>query len=65
MQKKSQRKTAGGGKGGEGVKKAQTTIRLPKELKEQFQREADEKGMPMKDLLLFILHDYFENIVPE
>ena len=37
------------------MEREQTTIRLPSELKEQLQREADERGYPMKDLLMFIL----------
>lgn len=33
----------------------QTTIRLPAELKEQLQREADSLGVPLHDLIVFIL----------
>lgn len=47
------------------MEREQTTIRLPLELKEELQREADEKGYPLKDLILFILWNYFESIVPE
>lgn len=36
------------------------TIRLPVELKKQLQREAEEKGMPLKDLIIFILHWYLD-----
>lgn len=46
------------------MEREQTTIRLPADLKNQIQKEADEMGMPMKDLILFILHRYFENIAP-
>lgn len=37
----------------------QTTIRLPAELKEQLQQEADKRGYPVKDLIIFIFHQYF------
>ena len=33
----------------------QTTIRLPAELKNQLQREADSLGVPLHDLIVFIL----------
>ncbi len=33
----------------------QTTIRLPAELKEQLQREADRRGITIHDLIVFIL----------
>ncbi len=39
----------------------QTTIRLPTELKEQLQREADKRGMPVKDLVMFILKGYMDH----
>jgi predicted DNA-binding protein len=39
----------------------QTTIRLPTELMEQLRREAQERGYPAKDLIMFILSDYVEN----
>ena len=46
--------------------RTQTTIRLPAELKEQIQREADEKGYTIRDLIVFILWDYVRSsIVPE
>lgn len=35
----------------------QTTIRLPAELKEQLQQEADRKGYTVRDLIVFILWD--------
>lgn len=41
------------------MERAQTTIRLPVELKEQLQREAKEKGYTLRDLIVFILWDYF------
>ena len=43
----------------------QTTIRLPKELREQLQKEADYRGYTVKDLIMFILQDYLQNIVQE
>lgn len=36
----------------------QTTIRLPAELKERVQQEAERRGYPTKDLIMFILWDY-------
>lgn len=43
----------------------QITIRLPEELKERLQQEADRKGYTIKDLIAFILWEYFENAVQE
>ena len=37
------------------MEREQTTIRLPTELKEQIQQEADRRGCPTKDRVLFIL----------
>lgn len=46
--------------------KEQITIRLPKELKEQLQWEADRRGYTITDLILFILWDYVgSSTVPE
>ncbi len=39
--------------------KEQTTIRLPAKLKKQLRQKADELGMPMKDLVIFIFHLHF------
>nr|DAZ33243.1 MAG TPA: hypothetical protein [Caudoviricetes sp.] len=39
----------------------QTTIRLPVELKEQLQQEAFKKGYTLKDLIVFIIKNYFLN----
>ena len=47
------------------MKREQTTIRLPVELKEQLQREADRLGYTLKDMVMFILCDYFQNTFPE
>ena len=38
-----------------GNEREQTTIRLPAELKDQLQREADSLGVPLHDLIVFIL----------
>lgn len=46
------------------MKSEQTTLRLPIELKEALQREADDKGYTMKDLILFILNGYLANPIP-
>lgn len=47
------------------MERKQTTIRLPNELKEKLQQEADRKGYTIKDLVMFILWRYLENIVQE
>lgn len=48
--------TPGGGEAGMSQnKKEQMTIRLPAELKEKIQAEADERGYTMTDLMIFIL----------
>ncbi len=41
------------------MEREQTTIRLPVELKEQLQQEADRRGYTVRDLIVFILWDYF------
>ena len=43
----------------------QTTIRLPVELKERLQREAEDRGYTVTDLIIFILWDYLKNTVQE
>lgn len=44
----------------------QTTIRLPAELKEPLQQEADRKGYTVRDLIVFILWDSVRQaIVPK
>lgn len=40
------------------MKCKQTTIRLPAELKEQLQQEADKRGFTTKDLIMFILYNW-------
>lgn len=39
----------------------QTTIRLPEELMERLQREADRMGVPMASIVMFALNWYFAN----
>lgn len=51
--------------GDERMEREQTTIRLPVELKEKLQQEADRRGYTVKDLIMFILWNHFENIVQE
>lgn len=45
------------------MEREQTTIRLPAKLKKQLQQEADKLGMPMKDLIILIVRDYFGSTV--
>lgn len=39
--------------------KEQVTIRLPAELKERLQQEADKRGYSITELIIFILWDNF------
>jgi len=41
---------------GSRTEREQTTIRLPSELKEALQREAQEKGMSFNDYVLSLIH---------
>lgn len=43
------------------MKNEQTTIRLTIELKEKLQREAQERGYTITDLIMFIVDDYFKH----
>ena len=43
------------------LEREQTTIRLPTELKEKLQREADRRGYTIKDLMIFIIQAYFQS----
>lgn len=43
----------------------QTTIRLPKNLKEKLSLKAAKIGVPIKDLLIFIIYRHFENTAPK
>lgn len=43
----------------------QTTIRLPSELKEQLQKEAEARGYTVNDLLMFILREHLILTTPE
>lgn len=47
------------------MEREQTTIRLPAELKDKLQQEADRLGYTLKDMIMFILRDYFQNISPK
>ena len=40
----------------------QTTIRLPRELKEKLQKESDRKGMDFNSFLLSVFHLYLESL---
>lgn len=44
------------------MKREQITIRLPIELRQKVQQEAERKGYTVKDLIIFIVHQYFQNI---
>ena len=39
----------------------QTTIRLPAELKEQLQREAERMGYTLKDMIIIIIRQYMDH----
>ncbi|EQE51111.1 hypothetical protein QES_4138 [Clostridioides difficile CD149] len=43
----------------------QTTIRLPRELKKKLLKQAKTKGYTLKDMIIFILKDYLQNISQE
>ena len=47
------------------MEREQTTIRLPVELKEQLQQEADKDGITVHDLVIFILWRCLKCIVPK
>lgn len=47
------------------MEREQTTIRLPTGLKDQFQREADRRGITLHDLIVFILWEGLRHTVPE
>lgn len=47
------------------MKVKQITIRLPIELKDELQQEANNKGYTIKDLIVFILNQYFQSIGQE
>jgi len=42
--------------------KEQTTIRLPKELKEKLQREADKIGISFNELLVLIVNEFMPHL---
>lgn len=43
------------------MEREQTTIRLPAELKEQLQREADNLGISFNELVMMIINDYLSH----
>lgn len=43
------------------MEREQITIRLPAELKEQLQREADELGISFNELIMMIINDYLSH----
>lgn len=43
----------------------QTTIRLSRELKDKLLKQAKVKGYTLKDMVIFILKDYLQNISQE
>lgn len=45
-------------KEGENMQREQTTIRLPVELKDKLQQEAEKQGYTLRDLIVFILWDF-------
>lgn len=47
------------------MEREQTTIRLPAELKEKLQQEAEKLGYTLKDLVMFILNNYFQSTSPK
>ncbi len=40
----------------------QTTIRLPKELKEEIQRQADEMGVSFNEYILIAINNYLNHL---
>lgn len=47
------------------MKIEQTTIRLSRELKDKLLKQAKVKGYTLKDMVIFILKDYLQNISQE
>jgi len=47
------------------MNEVQITIRLPAALKQEIEKEAANRGFTAKDFILFILFDYFENMIQE
>ena len=44
------------------AEREQTTIRLPVEMKEQLQREADEMGISFNELLILIINEFIPRL---
>ncbi|HBF2755856.1 TPA: hypothetical protein OL514_003244 [Clostridioides difficile] len=47
------------------MQREQTTIRLPRELKDKLLKQAKVKGYTLKDMVIFILKDYLQNTSQE
>ncbi|HBF7990602.1 hypothetical protein K9770_12280 [Clostridioides difficile] len=47
------------------MQREQTTIRLPRELKDKLLKQAKVKGYTLKDMMIFILKDYLQNTSEE
>ncbi len=47
------------------MQREQTTIRLSRELKDKLLKQAKVKGYTLKDMVVFILKDYLQNISQE
>lgn len=43
------------------MKREQTTIRMPAELKEKLQQEADRMGISFNQLVLIVIKDYINH----
>ncbi|HBF2809086.1 TPA: Arc family DNA-binding protein [Clostridioides difficile] len=43
------------------MQREQTTIRLPKELKEKLEKQASKKGRSFNSILLSILQEFIQN----
>ncbi len=41
------------------AQREQTTVRLPNDMKEKLQKEADKRGMGFNQLVLIILNEWF------
>lgn len=47
------------------MEREETTIRLPVELKEKLQQEANRRGITLHDFIVFILWEDLQRTVPE
>lgn len=60
--KKNRPRNGGGAEGGGPMDREQTTIRLPAELKERLQQEADKRNQSFNGLINFLLAKGIERI---